>query len=613
MRAQLLNYRGCAKADLDWTGILWMGGKNGNGKTSVVGGLSNALLADALPPGATKKDIDRVLHQGTAMGMVTIASDTGTVRVGYPACTIENKGRSPTAHPISAGRYLAPTYTSFSMIADKARAAMITQILDTEPDNADLLIWVAQNELVDDPRLKKLLTADGQRRLEEDVRNEAEKLLLDFDPAKTETPHYRAIALVFGIRSNLSDRGGWDAAHAAAAETGTKLKGLWEKATGKPRWGANIGEGWLPDGWDAPDDDEITPEQSDAKVEAANTVLEEALKTSGADAGTRERLQALVDKIPTAKEVLKAAVESVTAATTKRDDAQKVRDACLPAVASPPTVPCAHCGEPNVYTSKGGVELLSKPGAPVPETELTDRRRAIAKADGSLNKAKADLATAERDKVVAEEALKECNESFDALGKLQTGEDPATERQALADAIAQQKRVKAKTDATNLHRKIVQNLKLVGMFAPDGVRQATLSRKLGDFNVKLAGLSTAAGWATVSLTDDLRLAFGGRPYDQGVSQSERYRCDVTFQLAVALSVGDPIVLMDGADVMLSDGRVGLIKMLVAHALPAGISPLVTCSYAKPEDLPAILAQKGWGATYWMEAGIAQQTAQKVAA
>ena len=92
---------------------------------------------------------------------------------------------------------------------------------------------------------------------------------------------------------------------------------------------------------------------------------------------------------------------------------------------------------------------------------------------------------------------------------------------------------------------------------------------------------------------DMAISRAGRPYEL-LSESAQFRVDVAIQVALAKLAGDPMVVIDRADVLDADGR----NALFAGLLAAGVPALVAMTFSAKRVMPDMAAIGG--RSYWME-------------
>jgi hypothetical protein len=242
---------------------------------------------------------------------------------------------------------------------------------------------------------------------------------------------------------------------------------------------------------------------------------------------------------------------------------------------------------------------------------------------------KADLAAAEQQVIHAEKAKQEFSPLLDAArGELivaekaaadleSAGEEPRKSKgaevinQSREDRSLAEERLaafRAKTRADRIHASIQLNAAILGIIAVDGLRQKVLTDALTDFNESMADLAEKATWSPCIIESDLSVWYGTRPYVLS-SKSEQYRAWVQLLIATALIDGSDVIVIDGVDILDRAGRNGLVTVLATIEIPAMIFLTIldqATSTGKDiaEGLGHALADKGWGAAWWIEDGVA---------
>jgi hypothetical protein len=286
--------------------------------------------------------------------------------------------------------------------------------------------------------------------------------------------------------------------------------------------------------------------------------------------------------------------------------AARERRAALPSGEQPVTMPCPHCGGALMLRRVSLVETrLEAAGPGIAGDELRANRRAIAELDGQLERRAGDLVaaqvTADQARVALAAAVTARQRLAD-MPQVPTAEAPDLEaaRTALTRAERRLALFRQKREADDLYSKIAGNELVLELLAPDGLRAKRLSQVLEVFNSQVLGeLAASAGWRPVTVAPDLSVSYAGRPYAL-CATSEQYRARAVLQLAMARLDGSSMVVLDAADVLDGPTRSGLFGMLEAAGLPA----LVAMTLSRREQLPN-LATAGLGASYWIEAGIAE--------
>jgi hypothetical protein len=548
---EVRGFRGIERADIHVDGVALLTGCNHAGKSSICLGAAAAATGNPLPlEGVTKAEAGTLVHDGEPEGYVMFedaGENQSTVR--YPKAERETRGKPAEISAIAAG-LASPIDGNL-----KSRTGAFAPYLKAEPTQKDLA------DAMDDAGV------GGNDKLLESV--------------------WKAVTT-----------NGWDAAHVHCRDTGARLKGRWEQITGE-RYGSDKAGKWSPEHWV----DDTTEEALTEARDAAGTALEDTIARGAVDGAHRNRLEEDAAKFDEADEAVNAARGAMEKCQGEIVTARQAR-AALPNPDAKP-VPCPHCGaDIIVVPDLVGITLEKAGGKEVPKKEIKKVRDAIATADGAVRKAEADMVTVRRALAEAERAFQAASQAQDALDNAADGKSEddavATARGSLRLAEARLAAFEAKTTADAVHVTIDSNQKLVAVLAPDGLRRRILMRELEAFNTEhLAPLAEAAGWKPIVLTADFHVAYGGRRYVL-LCNSEQWRCRAVLQAALARIEGAALVILDGADILDQAGRNGLMKVLRA----AGVDALVAMTINRPEFVPD-LEKAGFGASYWVEDGIAR--------
>ncbi len=594
MKVAVKGFCGVRKADIEFSGMLLLAGRNGAGKTSICRAVGAALAGVPMPflcPSASKPGSmtvllpkqrgDDVVNAGasspTASVTVSVSgpAGNGTASVAWPDARTSRRGTMPACSPAAAGLVRIPD------LDRRAMAAMLVDRLEATPTKEDLDAAAA--------RIERL--AGGF-----------------FDDAAA--PDFAAaLADVVTEAWGCVSAGGWDKAATEMAAEATQRKGAWQSVTGE-RYGTEKACTWTPDaGWSRDLIGADLKALARATEDAQRACLE-AMSAAAVDAAERERMAGVVASIPSLEAALSEASASEARAKQDHMAALAARDN-LPAIFGQSGLPCPHCGKfVRVAKHPSGQqfferfeEATSLEDAAKREKELREAGAAV-KATGAARDAASDRHAAAR---AALEAAKAAKEKLQALPASGAGREAAASQRAAAAAALE--KAKQREDAARRFSLALGHATLVAAYAtvadllkPTGVRRDVLKRKLDAFNGRLAALCEIAGWPAVHLTEDLDVRCSGRPALL-MSASERYRCDVLLQLAIAEIEGSGVVIIDGADILDRDNRNGLIKAL--RSLP--VTAIVTMTANSPAVMPD-LHKAGWGETYWIEDGTAMPLA-----
>lgn len=583
IKAQVSNFRGVTRADIDITGITLIAGGNGMGKTSMLQAVGAAYANAAIPffrgdkpdsPLLAKKQAGLMMHNNADLGGSRLTTAKGVTQIAWPAMDAKSQGEPVTGSKVAAG-LINPLD-----MPDALRAQFFSQLLQTTPTQEELIAALV------DPRQAGLMAKTGEKEHEQN-----------------DQPIIDAVC-------ERVDIGGFDGAHKHLSENRTKLKGRWEQATGI-RWGDTRTD-FKPDGWDEKFADK-SDEQYDELIAQAKERVTQATGKAAVDEAAIGEATINAKKEPAAKIVLQEAQRAH----------EKAREALEEAVAEldrhivPKTVPCAHCGELNI------IKVLPGGDIEVQESQLSAKdiekiARARAGAENARDKADQALSTAY---AALEDAQRSYNTFKDAPAHLERLKAQAAEaggdKEALLKAqqdvetlTAQQEMCKTKEVADALHARAMLNSKILAVLAPDGLRKTKLATALADFNEMLEGLCTAAGFETIAMNEDLDVTFNKVPHFM-CSASEVWRLKVIIQLAVAIKERAPLVIIDSADILDAEGRNGFFSLLHELSKPDTESgnpfaALVAMTMNEFNAAPA-LQKLGWGISVWMEGGEITET------
>lgn len=567
MLARIENFRGIRRGDFQIKGLTLIGADNYAGKSSLAQAVGAALTGRPLPlKGMTKAMAGLLVRSGATKAFVEVATDDdeSVVRINWPKAEVSTEGPNPpTATEWAAG------LISLAHMDPQERSVALTDFLEAVPSKADLAAELKKAEI-----------------------------------SEKATEQLWAMILEFG----------WEESERKARDKGKDYKFQWKNITGE-NWGSKKGESYVPADWDYELDKEGTSiEQLETEVSNYKSELESAIAASAVDFAEYTRLQELADTETALHDALDEIADRLKKAREAEDIAnQAVTDNPMP-TALPTTVACPHC-EAAVIVRGGQLfkpdDTLSPEQFSAMQTAHMDARNAAAKArelsqtigsehgaaQAKLNEAKAAQAKIVEIDEAAEAGADNCNE-VDVEGA----------RTQLAAAEARLSSFKKKHDADRIHAAIEKNQLVVDILAPGGLRLNVLYaavRKFCDEWVK--PLIKASGFPSVAIDRELSLTLGDRVYLM-LSEAEKYIVRVVLQTAMAMKLGDTVMVIDAADILMRTGRNSLVKML----MKSGIDTLLFMSLASVSDLPD-LGKTGKGNSYWIEDGEVVERATAVAA
>lgn len=551
-------FRGAERAHIRLDPIALIGGKNFHGKSSICQAVAAALTGATIPffrstkPDRalfTKTEAKALVRGGMDKATVVVTSDEGRTTVEWPSHDVKTEGKPPASSKVAAG-LINP-----AEMEDIDRQKFLSALLECEPTYEDVI------------------TAGKDANLHRDRCEEISTLIM---------------------------MQGWDAAYRSEKEKGAKLKGRWEAASGTD-FGLKKAEAFLPADW-TEDLKGANIAELDEHVATARQNVENAVGAIAVDTADLQRLVAESNAEKQACLAVDQHKPDMEAATTAYRNARATVDA----IQIPVILSCPHCKGPLQVSGK---EVKAAAVTQVQIDEMQGRKTA---AEKLLTEAglKADI-VGQKDKELREAARQHQGASlrYEAAKKKsgsQEGLDIA--RDLLASLERRQKALRSKAEADLAYRAIVDQVKVVEILAPDGLRRQKLAKALAAFNGKqLAPLCVDAGYPTILLNDSLDLLYGGRPYYL-LSESEKWRARAVLQIAVAKLDGSEVVILDGADILDPDGRNGLFEMLAADE---DLYYAVAMTLPSEKQMPD-LAKAGIGASYWMDSGTTAQEEKKAA-
>jgi hypothetical protein len=552
----VLNFRGCARAQIECAPIALLGGLNAAGKSSIAQAASAALTGNALPvPGLRANAAGALVHTGAASGTVEVATDEGSCMIEWPSARATSAGRAPAASEYAVGLETIATMTG------KERLRVLGEYLHADPSREELGQALDQAEM------------------------DAEAVLKSIWPA--------------------IERDGWDATVSARRERGAELKGMWRHTTGA-NYGSRIAATWRPDLSDL-DERELT-----GAVSRAQTARDNAISATAVSDAERRRLEEEADLYDARVAALERATARVEEYRIASRDAQAAR-AALPPASAPVSFPCPHCSGPLIFVKASLVEtrVEKAPETEIDNAELRRRRDAIASVDGAAARAYDDLNQARRDVAAGEKAVRDALDARQRLDNwpraVEAGTDITTAEAQLKAAESRLAEFRTKKEADRLHRLVEGNEIVIGLLAPDGLRAVKLGQVLDVFNTELGALCETARWSAVRLDDTGGIAYGRRPYGL-LSSSEQYRVRATLAVAMAKLDGSELVILDGADILDAPSRGGLLTLLDTVKIPT----LICMTLPRREMLPD-LAAAGMGHSYWINGGTVEPLGGRMAA
>jgi len=524
--------------------ITIIAGKMEQGKTSLLQGIAVATTGQITPIAElAKNQILSLVHSGSPKATIIIEGANGMSGVSYPDCKRAMEGEAPEISIWSSG------IQSILNEPQKTRSKTMASILQSEPSKEMLFA-----------ELDKISAGE-----------------------KTKQKLWETIEV-----------SGWDAAYDHAKETGTRRKGQWEEVTGQ-RYGSKVAATWTPEKWEFDLSgkseqellDDLKAEQEWLEVAISDNAVTDIDKTKIEEA--KKELPPLVERSVTIQQRIDAL--RVAYKNTKTAIAE------TPETIQPTFQKCPNCNCDLMvnHGTIGKAETVERSVIEQNNKELVELKKSL------------DIITAEAKSLEAELLVVKARIfSTESIANSKTEQGTATTKTTKASVEECRKLVKragdrllafqTKEKSDKINKSIDTNKKLIDILAPNGLRSASLTKALSHFNSICEALSKTAKWGEVHLNSDMSVTHRGWPY-MLISESAKWRVKVSLQLTIAKILKDSFVLIDGVDILDSDGKNGLIKLLLTMPFES----IIAMTLQHTDIMPDL--EKYGGKSYWIEDGV----------
>lgn len=554
------NYLGDRAVELPvTTPIVLLAGKNGAGKSSLQEAIRHALGGDAARV-ALKKDFKALMSDGASSSYATVATSEGEFSIVLPS-----------------GKGMHFDHGALPFVLDPARFAR----LDANERRGFLFGLFSLSP--DGPAVVDALKARGC-----------------------------AAAKIEQVRPLL--RAGFDAAAKEAQAKARDAKAAWRAVTAEA-WGSEKAGKWAAPaptetyGKDMIAAAEAAVAETDAAIDEANQQIGEARAKARQHAEARRQIEELKAKAAR----LQAARIKLNLDQAQLDEWTAKLDA-LPEPGSNKPAPhlygCPCCG---VALQIVGGELVkyelpeASPLDPDIETKRKQWSDAVALYTRSVANDQRDIADAERAAQEIKDLEQRLGNAPPATERLeQTLAGHQADRKARAATLAQMfeanRQAQAASENTKKaaahHADVMAWLAIADALAPDGIPAEMLASTLGPINERLADAAGMAEWVPITITRDMDILAGLRPYAL-LSESEKWRADAMIGAAIAELSGLRLLVLDRFDVLDAKGREDLIYWLDAMAAEGLLDTALIFGTMKalPAGLPETITP------VWIEGGV----------
>lgn len=549
MKLTVENIAGIDDATIEIEGITLLAGPNGSGKTTLAQACADVLTGSPLARGIqAKKYLDKLLRDGATAGTALLQGPEGEAKIAWPDGVYETRGkRPPQASAIAAGTQ------HFMRLSNKERAELLNRVLRVPLPN------VAR-------------ACEGIGLSVEQIESVAETVRTD----------------------------GWDVALAEAKARGSMLKARWEAMTNE-RYGRTKALDWMPETLR----DSLKIPDLQALMEECEVCRREHEALSEGMAISADRALRLQEVVADAEEVEK---EGQELQQTKEEVEEQLRalldkEHALPKVSLETGLACPWgCEGRKIGIHKKLNErgqpyeiALTKIEAPANMSQLEFEKARLAKRDINAQIDELEKQINAINEALARNAaeLKGIKKATSNLEDLGAGADPKRLRLAevaMQQAEARYNAAKLKRDADEINNEIQQQIELVALLSPDGLRLQALVDALDEFvrntlDRLLSGLM---------IDPDMNVLLAGRLYGL-LSAGERVSVDAALQIAIASLDTSDMVILDEIEELDGRRRAMVVQMIRKVEIPA----LMTMAARTPKGVPD-LRERGVGRTYWLQ-------------
>lgn len=556
------NYLGASAVDLAiTTPVVLFAGKNGAGKSSLQEAIRHAMGGDAARV-ALKKDFKALMSDGASSSYATVATSEGEFSIVLPSGKGIHFDHGALPFVLDPAR--------FARLDANERRAFLFGLFDLSPAG---------------PAVVDALKARGC-----------------------------AAAKIEQVRPLL--HAGFDAAAKEAQAKARDAKAAWRAVTAEA-WGSEKAGKWAAPapaetyGKDMIAAAEAAVAETDAAIAEANQQIGEARAAVHYYADATRRIDGLKGKAAR----LPAMRDKLARDQAELDD-WTGKLATLPEPGSSKPAPhlygCPCCGV-ALQIVGGELAKYELPEAGPLDPDIETKRKQW---QDAVNLYTRSVANDQRDIADAERAAAEIKDLEDRLSV----PPPATERleQVLAGHQADRKaraatlaqmfeanRLAQLADentkkAAQAHADVLAWLAIADALAPDGIPAEMLASALDPINERLADAAGMAEWVPITITRDMDILAGDRPYAL-LSESERWRTDAMIGAAISHISGLRILALDRFDVLVDPKlREDLICWLDGMAADGILDTVIVSGAMKsmPTGLPETITP------VWIEGGVA---------
>ena len=413
-----------------------------------------------------------------------------------------------------------------------------------------------------------------------------------------------------GVMETIKTRG-WDSVDTIYKDRARRAKTAWKQVTGR-NYGVRVAADWHPEGWLAAYDGltvedcterlrgtqdtltglhvarAITQAEIDAAREAAdriaalNTELEGLQKATAAAQAEYEEANSNAQAKKTRGSELKAEL------TAHRDKKPVVKG-------DPLKCPC--CDAELLWT--GGGELVARDRDAEERALLEWQKKEIELKNECENQlalyraAQRPAVETEEKRNIARSAESNAHHEISLFREKATLADAAAtedrtdeinaKNREIEDLRKQRDLVDKRLEAKGHHESVQAYEMIVKILGPKGIRAKAMETAMGNVDEFLTLIAKKTGWPRVQVDRNYNISIGKRASLRMCSESERWRGQVTLQIAITRMKRDPVIVLDRADILDPKGRddlAALSSLVVGREDPPCIVVCSTSEYRK---------------------------------
>lgn len=539
MKIKINGFRRVKSIELTTKKSTLIAAKNENGKTSFLQGIAASF--GILPPivEMAKKHIKDLIHTGQPIASSQVETDKGFCGIKYkfndktPDFDLLSEGETPKMSIYSSGIK--------SILDEKNMTEIITRIISAYPTKEALEKEVGKQYI---DKLWETIQVSG-----------------------------------------------WDAAHESARDKGVKLKSKWQDITGK-RYGKRVAESWMPDAWDF-DLTTETIESLEKKLKDETENLEAAKAIAIVETIDLGRIEAAKKEL---EELIKKQFKVQTDIDLQRKSYVSTKEQIEKMIDQSEIIiqPCPNCNT-NLTVISGKIIESSKVKEKSNEEDLKLMKDTLKKIEEKGKKLEKEIIEIKGNisscqKIIQGGVVTKNENVKDAKGTVEECQAAFDKAHSRFYAFFNKK------NAEKIALDIELNQSIVSVLAQKGLRQTVLIEKLNEFNGKLKEISGITRWGEVRLNSDMTVTWKGWLYPYFISNSAKWRVRVCLQIAIALFEKDDLVLIDDAEILDSEHKNALFKLL--NKMP--FDSIVAMTLPNKESMPNL--EKLDGISYWIEDG-----------